>query len=84
MIRISTTPNWMMQSLAGFSGFAACGNYVTYDNLKITALNEFGEPMSLAEAEKGFAAEPVPDTYTGWQPLETDWIFDWKAPYIFD
>ena len=69
--------------LGGLIGFGACGNYVTYDNLKITALNEFGEPMSLADAEKGFAPEPVPDTYTGWQPFETDWAFDWKSPYMF-
>ena len=69
--------------LGGFSGFGACGNYVTYDNLKITALDEFGEPMSLADAEKGFAPEPVPDTYAGWQPFETDWAFDWKSPYMF-
>ncbi len=70
--------------LGGFSGFGACGNYVTYDNLKITALDEFGEPMSLADAEKGFAPEPTPDTYAGWLPFETDWAFDWKTPYTFD
>lgn len=69
--------------LGGFIGFGACGNYVTYDNLTLTALDEFGEPMSLADAEKGFAPEPVPDTYAGWQPLEMDWAFDWKSLYIF-
>lgn len=69
--------------LGGLIGFGACGNYVTYDNLTLTALDEFGEPMSLADAEKGFAPEPVPDTYTGWQPFETDWAFDWKPPYFY-
>ena len=69
--------------LGGFTGFAACGNYVTYDNLKITALDEFGEPTSLANAEKGFAPDPAPDTYTGWQPSNTDWLFNWRSPYTF-
>ena len=70
-------------ALGGYVGFGSCGNGVAYSGLKITALNEFGEPMSLADAEKGFAPEPVPDTYAGWQPFETDWAFDWKSPYIF-
>ena len=70
--------------LGGYTGFAGCGTHTTYDNLTITALDELGDPMSLAEAEKGFAPAPVVDTYAGWQPFETDWAFNWKAPYTFD
>lgn len=71
-------------ALGGYVGFGSCGNGVSFSGLKITALDEFGEPMRLADAEKGFAPEPTPDTYTGWLPFETDWAFDWKTPYTFD
>lgn len=67
----------------GFAGFASYGNYVSYDNFMITALDAEGQPMPLANAETGVTPELLRDTYTGWQPLETDWAFDWKSPFIF-
>ena len=70
-------------ALGGYVGFGSCGNGVSFSGLKITALDEFGEPMRLADAEKGFAPKPTPDTYAGWQPSETDWVFDWKPPYFY-
>lgn len=66
-------------SLGGFMGLSAYGNGGTFDNLKVTALNEDGREVPFSEAKRGFAPEAVPDTYLGWQPGGYSWTFKWDA-----
>lgn len=65
----------------GFTGFASYGNKVTFDNLTITALDDSGNPTALKNAKKGIASDWAGDTYSGWQPLDSDWFFNWLKPY---
>lgn len=68
-------------AIGGFVGFGSCGNGVSFDNLTLTALDEFGNPTSLETAEKG-AIESIPDNYKGWQPTKEEAAFDWGPDYI--
>ena len=69
-------------ALGGYLGFGGQGRNCRFDNLQITALNSFGEPVKLSEAEKGFAPEIPPDTYKGWQPTANEADFKWDSNYI--
>ncbi len=68
-------------AIGGLVGFGACGNGSTYDNFQITALDDSGQPIALADAEKGWKPEPIPDNYEGWQPVKDEWFFTWGEEY---
>lgn len=70
------------EAFGGYTGFGSQGQYCLFDNFQLTALNEFGEPMSIADAEKGFAPETPVDTYKGWNPTADQLEFVWGKDYI--
>lgn len=68
----------------GLIGIAGSGNGGTFDNLKITALDYSGNVVPFDQAEKGWAPEPIPDEYEGWQPAKNEWYFEWGKEYEHD
>lgn len=67
----------------GYIGFGCWGTSVAFDNLRITALDDLGDPTSYADADKGFAPPDFEDTYTGWKPTAEDIAFAWSDKYYY-
>lgn len=68
------------ESLGGYLGVATHRNGSTIDNLQITALDEDGRSIALADAPQGFAPDLSADEYTGWDA--DDDAFDWGTEYL--
>lgn len=65
------------EALGGFLGFGACSKGISFDNFKVTALDENGNEMAISSASQGKAPTLKEDNYTGWDsskcPLEFVW-----------
>lgn len=65
------------EALGGFLGFGACSKGISFDNFKVTALDENGNETAISSALQGKAPTLKDDNYTGWDsskcPLEFVW-----------
>lgn len=65
-------------AVGGFVGLATHRHGSTIDNFEITAMDESGDPMKIADAKQGMAPTYLETGYTGWDP-EDD--FEWSSDY---